>query len=172
MFEDEDDLTELYEQSDDQIEVQSVIASRIMTQQESISTYLSNDIDQVIEKIHLDDELFEAKKTFITGIQAPNIELSSLNQLDNDSLTEEISSIYVIEKEFSMPIVHKTEESLEILNSKIVDYIDIPSSKTHSDDQKPEAIIVTTEEISSIYSPDYFPMSNVKIESVQTIQSK
>jgi len=151
VFTDEDGFMELNEQSDDQTEAESVVDSPVMPQQEenekSISTYLSNNIDQVIETIHVGDELFEAKKTCITGIQPPN-------------------------EEFSIPIVHKTEESFEILSNKIVDYIDIPSSKTYSDDQKPEAIIVTTEEISSIYSPDYFPMSNVKIESVQTIQSK
>ncbi len=149
---DEDGFMEVYEQSDDQIEAESAVDSPIMPQQEenekSILTYLSNDMDQVIETIHVGDELFQAKKTCITGIQPPN-------------------------EEFSIPIVHKTEESFEILSNKIVDYIDISSSsKIYSDDQKPEAIIVTTEEISSIYSPDYFPLSNVKIEPVQTMNEQ
>jgi hypothetical protein len=113
-----------------------------------VSTYLLNDMDQVIETIHVDDELFEAKKTCVIGIQAPNEELLSMNQSDNESTTK------------------------EILSNKIVDYIDIPPSQICSDDQKPEVIIVTTEEMSSIHSPNCFPISNFKIESAQTISSK
>jgi hypothetical protein len=112
---------------------------RLITQEED-STYLSKNIDQVIEKIHLDDELFEAKKTSITDIQAPI-------QLDKNS---------------------SIEESIDISNEKIVDYIDTSSTTIKSDNQKPEAIIVTTEESSSIIdSPDY-----EKIESIQIIPSK
>lgn len=114
------------------------IECRMITQEED-SIYLSKDIDQVIETIHLDDELFEAK-TSITDIQA-------LIQLDNNS---------------------SIEESIDISNEKIVDYIDTSSTTINSDNQKPEAIIVTTEESSSIIdSPDY-----EKIESIQIIPSK
>ncbi len=157
---DENEHTELHELSDNQMEIQSVVTEQVENEK-SVSTYLSNNMDYIIETIHVEDELFEATKTSMIDIQSSNKELSSLNQLENDSSIEEILSTDIVEKEFSMPIVHKTEESLEILSSKIVDYIDIPSSKTYSDDQKPEAIIVTTEESSSIYSSEYFPVSNV-----------
>ncbi|CAF5101592.1 unnamed protein product, partial [Rotaria magnacalcarata] len=46
-----------------------------------VSTDLSTTIDQVIERIHVDDELIEAKKTLIIGIQAPSEILSSTNNI-------------------------------------------------------------------------------------------
>ncbi|CAF2746284.1 unnamed protein product [Rotaria sp. Silwood2] len=172
--------------TDNQIETQSIEVNQIisiMKEQEEnktlISTYLSNIIDQVIEKIHVEDELFEAKKTFVIDTQAPNEQLLSennieihlsLNQSDNNSSiqstsrnllsTEPTLFIDIVEEEEEVLTlnIHKTEESYEILSNKIVDYIDIPTCKTYSDDQKPEAIIITTEEISSVNS------------SIQTIQ--
>lgn len=95
-----------------------------------MSSYLINDIDQVIETIHVDDELFEAKETFITGIQIPNDE--------------------------------STEELFEISSNKIVDNIDISSCQICSDDQKPEVIIVTTEEI--ISSKELFSIHLISID--------
>ncbi|CAF2489671.1 unnamed protein product [Rotaria sp. Silwood2] len=171
--------------TDNQIETQSIEVNQIisiMKEQEEnktlISTYLSNIIDQVIEKFHVEDELFEAKKTFVIDTQAPNEQLLSennieihlsLNQSDNNSSiqstsrnllsTEPTLFIDIVEEEEVLTLnIHKTEESYEILSNKIVDYIDIPTCKTYSDDQKPEAIIITTEEISSVNS------------SIQTIQ--
>ncbi|CAF3618249.1 unnamed protein product [Rotaria sordida] len=189
------ELSELSNESYDQLKfvnVDNQITS-IMKQQEEnktlISTYLSNVIDQVIEKIHVGDELFEAKKTFIIDIQAPNEQLLStnnididllLNQLDNNSSIQSTSfnllpieptlSNDIIDKEILTSNIHKIEETYEILSNKIVDYIDIPTCKTYLDDQKPEAIIITTEEISTNNSSEYFPMSNIQIESVQTTQ--
>jgi hypothetical protein len=90
----------------------------------------------------------------------------------NSLTTEKILSSNIVEQEFPILNEHKTDESFEIVSNKIVDYIDISPSQTCSDDQKPEVIIVTTEEISSIHSPDYCPVSNFKIESAQTISSK
>lgn len=110
----------------------------IKQDENNTSIYLSNNLDQVTETIHLDNELFEAKKTSITDIQEPV-------QLDNNLSIEEIS------------------------NNKIVDYIDIPSPNIYSDDQKPEAIIVTTTEETSL---DHLLISDEKSESIQIMPSK
>ncbi|CAF4781227.1 unnamed protein product, partial [Rotaria sp. Silwood2] len=127
--------------TDNQIETQSIEVNQIisiMKEQEEnktlISTYLSNIIDQVIEKFHVEDELFEAKKTFVIDTQAPNEQLLSennieihlsLNQSDNNSSiqstsrnllsTEPTLFIDIVEEEEVLTLnIHKTEESYEI----------------------------------------------------------
>ena len=92
----------------------------------------------------------------ILPLPQTDVEVQSLlNQLDQVSsiqpapldlpTTEEMLSSATIEKEPATPVAQKTEEAFEILTSKIVDYIEIPPSKTDSDEQKPEAIIITDE---------------------------
>jgi hypothetical protein len=143
-------------ETDNQTETKSIAVDQItpITEQNEneklILMHLSNGLDQVIETIHVGDELFEAKKTVITGIQAPSKELQSSNNIT------------------SISIVHKAEEPFEILSSQIIDYINIPSTKTSSEDQIPEAIIVTTEEILSINSSECFPAANAQTESMET----
>jgi len=126
-----------------------------------VSTNLSDSMDQVIETIHVEDELYEAKETLVTGIQAPNDERTllnngevhlSLNQLDNDSsIKSTLVSTDGIERESPISSIHK-----------IVDPLDVSHSNKCGDDQKSEAIIITTEASSSIC----FPISNVHIESM------
>jgi hypothetical protein len=174
VFDDEVEPNELHNQSrfirtDKQTEA-SLVKSLAEHQEEKnlfVSTNLSDSMDQVIETIHVEDELYEAKETLVTGIQAPNDEkilLNNgevhllLNQLDNDS---SIKSTVVnlrgplstdgIERDSPISIIHK-----------IVDHIDVSHSNTCADDQKSEAIIITTEASSSIS----FPISNVHIESM------
>ena len=125
--------------------------------EKSVSFYLLNDMDQVVETIHVADELFEAKKTSITGIQAPDELLPFLTSM-NVLPTEDRFPSSVFEEEVSISNVYKTEPLLEILSNKT----DIPLSLTCLDDQKPEVIIITTEET----------LSNVKIEPPETISSK
>lgn len=92
--------------------------------EKSVSSYLLEEVEQVVETIHVGEELFEAKETVIVGIQAPNDELS-----DNES-TSKLTSV--------------TSSTVEDL--LLSDLIEIESHV--SDEQKPEVIIVTTEEIS------------------------
>jgi hypothetical protein len=85
-----------------------------------------------------------------------NAEIQPLiNQLDQVSstqpaslnlpTTEEVLSFAAVEKELPTPVPEKTEDSFEILSSKVVDYIEIPPPKTDSDEQRPERIIITEE---------------------------
>ena len=156
-----------------------------------ISTDLSNDIDYFIETTHVQDNLFKTKEILTDDIQASNEKLPATtviessfppHQLDTNSsmkstsinllTTESALSTDVVEKELSTSIVHKADELLEISSSKIVDYIDISLFQACSDDQKPEAIIITSEEFSLINVSEYRPTSNVGIESVQPVQGK
>jgi hypothetical protein len=174
VLEDEVEPNELHNQSgfirtDKQTEA-SLVKPLAEHQEEKnlfVSTNLSDSMDQVIETIHVEDELYEAKETLVTGIQAPNDERTllnngevhlSLNQLDNDSSIKstivnlrELLSTDGIEGESPISSIHK-----------IVDHIDISHSNKCADDQKSEAIIITTEASSSIC----FPISNVHIESM------
>ena len=119
--------------------------------EKSVSSYLLEEVEQVVETIHVGEELFEAQQTVVVGIQAPNDEISSASQSDNESsskLTSVTSSTIedllpsdIIEMESLASNVQKT------LPNTIMDYVDISSSKTCSDEQKPEVIIVTSEEI-------------------------
>ena len=142
--------------------------------EKSVSPYLLDDVERVVETIHIGDELFQAQETFIVGLQAPNDELLS----DNESIsrltsitsftTEDSLPSDGIDNESSMQDAHDTEQLFDTLPNKIVDYIDIPHSKTYSDDQKPEMIIVTTEEI----SPNTSSVSDTTIESERLTSSK
>lgn len=125
------------------------ISNELYDQSKSISTDLSNVIDQVIETIHVDDELHEAKKTLIIGIEAPTESFSSTNKSENNLSTLDID---------------KTDESLEMISNNVTDSIDITTCRAYSTDQKSETIIITTEEVSNMASSDYFPMSNIKID--------
>ncbi|CAM4905811.1 unnamed protein product [Rotaria socialis] len=120
-----------------------------------VSTDLSTGIDQVIERIHVDDELFEAKKTLIIGIQAPSEILSSTNNID---------------KEVSPSIQHQTEKSFDIVSNKSIDTIDVPLCRAHSTDKTMDTIIITTEEVLPIDSSKCCPMSNIQIDSVSIRQ--
>ena len=145
------------------IDQNKIETESVRKQEEEI--HLSNGIDHVIETIHVGDELFEAKKTVITGIQAPNTELLSSNYAENQS-DSSFSLLATEKEELPVSIAHKIEEPFEILSSQIVDYIDIPSNKLSAEDQIPEAIIVTTEEIPLNNSAE----ANAQIESTQPIQ--
>ncbi|CAF5161566.1 unnamed protein product, partial [Rotaria magnacalcarata] len=112
-------------------------------------------IDQVIERIHVDDELIEAKKTLIIGIQAPSEILSSTNNIG---------------KEVSPSIQHQTEKSFDIVSNKNIDNIDLPICRAYSNDKTVDTIIITTEEVLPIDSSKYCPMSNIQIDSVSIRQ--
>lgn len=176
----------------------------------TISPETSMMVDEVIETIHLEDELLEPKKQFTADITTPSdvdVELSTLsfvdvlpsiaeltqgaeqdvsvtakqpettsadqilkeeiqtisnvesqpliNQLDQVSSTqvisrdsptaEEASSYVIIEQTQPKSSSPKAEEAFESSFEKIVDYIEIPPSKTDHDDNKPEAIIIIDE---------------------------
>ena len=116
--------------------------------EKSVSTYLPNDLDHVIETIHIGDEFYEAKETHITGIRMPSEEFSASVQSDDDySITSiSIDSLSIEDhRNPSTDTVHKIEELLDLSSNHIVDFINIPCSNTSIDEQKPEAIIVTTE---------------------------
>ncbi|CAF4991421.1 unnamed protein product, partial [Rotaria sp. Silwood1] len=189
-------------------------------EEKSISPESSMNVDEVIETIHLEDELLEPKKPFLSDIPAPTDEdmpflvptdvevlpsieevpqttdkeismllnqletvssdksvteelqpssdiqsQSSLDKLDHVSLTqptslhlhttEEVLSSATIEKAPETLLPQEIEVPFEIVSKKIVDYIEIPHLTTDSDEQKPEAIIITdeiipTESISSV----------------------
>ena len=182
---------------------------KAVEEDKSISRESSMNVDEVIETIHLEDELLEAKHPFVADISVPvdestpsaatgpmnilptieelpqkrseeitvqlnqletvpsdqrveelpsvvNVEIQSLlQQLDQVSsiqpapidipTIEELESFVTVDKDSPTLKLQTTEEPFEILTGEIVDYIDISSAMTISNEPIPEAIIVTDE---------------------------
>ncbi len=121
----------------------------IQESSQTLSEQISMELNQL--EIVLSDQRVEEELPTPT-----NVEIQSLiKQLDQVSsikpapldlpTTEEVLSSATVEKEPPTPVPEKIEESFEIISSQVIDYIEIPLSKTDSDEQKPEAIIVTDE---------------------------
>ena len=118
---------------------------------QATSEEISTELNQ-LESVTIDQRVVEDLP------QPINMEVQSLlKQLDQVSsvqpapldlpVTEEVLPAVTIEKEPPTPMVGKTEEPFEIISSKVIDYIPIPPSKTNLDEQIPEAIIITAEEV-------------------------
>ncbi|CAF4201481.1 unnamed protein product, partial [Rotaria magnacalcarata] len=196
----------------------------------TISPEISMNVDEIIETIHVEDELLEPKKPFVTDIYVPTDEDMSLltstfvdvlpsiaetslpvnqletiasdqtakeetqsliNQIDQVSSSqigsldlptmEDISSYVSIEQEQPTLMTQSTEEPFELSFEKIVDYIEIPHSKSDSDENKPEAIIIIDEikpmkPISTfedttgyVVLSENVPILNLKSENIQQI---
>ncbi|CAF4318905.1 unnamed protein product, partial [Rotaria socialis] len=105
---------------------------------------------------------------------------SQIDSLDLPTM-EDISSYVSIEQEQPTLMTQNTEEPFELSFEKIVDYIEIPHSKSDSDGNKPEAIIIIDEikpmePISTfddttgyIVLSENLPISNLKSENIQQI---
>ncbi|CAF3444656.1 unnamed protein product, partial [Rotaria socialis] len=112
--------------------------------------------------------------------QIDQVSSSQIDSLDLPTM-EDISSYVSIEQEQPTLMTQNTEEPFELSFEKIVDYIEIPHSKSDSDGNKPEAIIIIDEikpmePISTfddttgyIVLSENLPISNLKSENIQQI---
>ncbi|CAF3575459.1 unnamed protein product [Adineta steineri] len=148
---------ELHKQTEEQLATNRQITPPVK-HQDKVENLVSVDslhsIDHVIETIHVEDELYEAKETFISGMQVSNDQFDTL-------------STDFIECKSPAPSITETEEPFTILSNEYIDHSDILSSETCPHNQNSDTIIITAEDISSVN----FPVSSASIESSGSISA-
>jgi hypothetical protein len=127
------------------VEVLPTIEELPQTKSEEISMQL-NQLETVPTGQPVDEQILESTNMEVQSVLNQLDQVSSVQLAPIDSsVTEEVLPSVTVEKEPPTPIIQAIEEPFDIISSKVVDYIPIPPSKTDSDEQKPEAIIVTEE---------------------------
>jgi hypothetical protein len=122
------------------VEALPTIEELPQTKSEEISMQL-NQLETVPTDQPVDEQIPESANMEVQSLQVSSVQPAPIDS----SVTEEVLPSVTVENEPPTLVVQAIEEPFDIMSSKVVDYIPIPPSKTDSDEQKPEAIIVTEE---------------------------